>query len=259
MLVDSQHRIDRREFLGRQTHLQRDGGEIHRGILRHQTSQHSAVGTSATAGVAGALHGDAPLLAHKRDDAVEETVVDLGDLLVHAFVALGELLDLLLLGHATLHRFRLGQELFDLVLAQKAEALAVAVVQAFDGDALFLGRVDIEVHELRELGRGHGVGHLPRSSLRARGRGEAKGCRKNKNERSKTITFDEKSMHDRKRSGTRLCAEHRQWTKYSRVYKAPAAASLVILRKLDFMDPIVKSCRQSRPLIRIHFPTCICH
>ena len=179
LLVDSQHRIDRREFLGRQTHLQRDGGEIHRGILRHQTSQHSAVGTSATAGVAGALHGDAPLLAHKRDDAVEETVVDLGDLLVHAFVALGELLDLLLLGHATLHRFRLGQELFDLILAQKAEALSVAVVQTLDGDALFLGRVDIEVHQLRELGRGHGVGHLPRSSLRARGLGEAKGCRKN--------------------------------------------------------------------------------
>ena len=46
-------------------------------------------------------------------------------------------------------------------------------------------------------------------------------------------------MHARKRSGMRLGAEHRHWTKYSRVYKAPAAALLAILRKLDFMDPIV--------------------
>jgi len=63
-------------------------------------------------------------------------------------------------------------------------------------------------------------------------------------------------MHNRKRSGIRLGAEHQHWTKYSRVYKAPAAA---ILRKLDFMDAIVKLCSQSRPFIGIHFPTCISH
>ncbi len=63
-------------------------------------------------------------------------------------------------------------------------------------------------------------------------------------------------MHNRKRSEMRLGAEHQHWINYSRVYKAPAAA---ILLKLDFMDPLVKLCSQSRPFIGIHFPTCISH